>query len=127
MVVAIPVMFIGVVLLAVGGGATATAAAVECSPYQNIGASADGGGPAGVTQQIGDETFTAEQLANAQTIVTVAVQRRLPKRAAVLGLATAMVESSLRNVNEGDRDSLGLFQQRPSQGWGSPEQIINPT
>jgi cell wall-associated NlpC family hydrolase len=38
-----------------------------------------------------------------------------------------MVESTLRNLNHGDRDSLGLFQQRPSQGWGSPEQILNPT
>ena len=37
-----------------------------------------------------------------------------------------MQESKVRNITYGDRDSLGLFQQRPSQGWGTPEQILNP-
>lgn len=43
-----------------------------------------------------------------------------------VAIATAMQESSLRNLNYGDRDSLGLFQQRPSQGWGNPDQVRNP-
>ncbi len=49
-----------------------------------------------------------------------------PPRAWVVALATAMQESTLRNINYGDRDSLGLFQQRPSQGWGSPAQVLDP-
>lgn len=88
--------------------------------------STGGVGPGGGAQQIGDEQYDGDQLANAQKITVVAVSRALPRRAAVLGVATAMVESRLRNVNYGDRDSLGLFQQRPSQGWGSPEQVLNP-
>ncbi len=43
-----------------------------------------------------------------------------------MALATAIQESSLRNLDYGDRDSLGLFQQRPSQGWGTVEQIADP-
>jgi len=84
------------------------------------------GGPGGGTQQIGPRTFSAEQMTNAQTIVALAVERALPKRAAVIALSTAIVESGLENLDYGDRDSLGLFQQRPSQGWGNPEQLLNP-
>lgn len=43
-----------------------------------------------------------------------------------IALATALQESALRNIDYGDRDSLGLFQQRPSQGWGTPAQIMDP-
>jgi len=68
-----------------------------------------------------------EQAGNASTIAAVAARRGLPARAATIALATAMQESKLRNLEHGDRDSLGLFQQRPSQGWGSPAQILNPT
>ncbi|MDO5711008.1 MAG: hypothetical protein Q4P32_04615, partial [Micrococcales bacterium] len=64
-----------------------------------------------------------EQAANASTIAAVSVQRRLPTRAAVIAIATAMQESKLRNLDHGDRDSLGLFQQRPSQGWGTAAQV----
>jgi hypothetical protein len=62
--------------------------------------------------------LTGEQTVNATTILTVAQQRQLPPRAAVIAIATALQESRLRNLDDGDRDSLGLFQQRPSQGWG---------
>ncbi|MBN1174954.1 MAG: C40 family peptidase [Micromonosporaceae bacterium] len=58
--------------------------------------------------------------------MSVAAQRGLPVRAAVIAIATALQESTLRNLTYGDRDSLGLFQQRPSQGWGTPEQILDP-
>ena len=71
-------------------------------------------------------TFTPEQMANAATITAVAVRRGLPARAATIALATSMQESKLRNIRFGDRDSLGLFQQRPSQGWGTEEQILDP-
>jgi hypothetical protein len=51
----------------------------------------------------------------------------LPDHAVTIALATALQESKLQNLNYGDRDSLGLFQQRPSQGWGTEEQITQPT
>lgn len=47
-------------------------------------------------------------------------------RAVSIALTTAYQESGIRNIDYGDRDSLGLFQQRPSQGWGTPEQILDP-
>lgn len=71
-------------------------------------------------------TVTAEQAANAATIAAVAEQRGLPARAVTIALATAYQESKLLNLGYGDRDSLGLFQQRPSQGWGTPEQVTDP-
>ena len=71
-------------------------------------------------------TLTAEQMDNAATIAEVGRARGLPERAVVIALATAMQESTLRNLDYGDRDSLGLFQQRPSQGWGTPEQVQDP-
>jgi hypothetical protein len=70
--------------------------------------------------------LSTEQAENATTIVAVAVRRGLPARAASIALATASQESKLRNLDHGDRDSLGLFQQRPSQGWGTRRQILNP-
>lgn len=68
-----------------------------------------------------------EQLTNAQVVVDVARDLALPRRAAVIGVATALQESSLRVLtqDESDRDSAGLFQQRPSQGWGSVEQVMD--
>src|SRR3954462_11971303 len=71
-------------------------------------------------------TLTSEQVANAATIAKVGRDRGLPERAIVIALATAQQESRLRNLNYGDRDSLGLFQQRPSSGWGTPEQVQDP-
>ncbi|KKJ99213.1 hypothetical protein [Micromonospora sp. HK10] len=74
----------------------------------------------------GEVVLSAEQMANAATIAAIGVQRRMPERAVVVALATAYQESHLRNIAHGDRDSLGLFQQRPSQGWGTPAQIRDP-
>ncbi|GAB3255264.1 hypothetical protein GCM10027448_23070 [Nocardioides dilutus] len=67
-----------------------------------------------------------EQAEHAGLITAIAVSRGLPARAASIALATAYQESDLHNLEGGDRDSLGLFQQRPSQGWGEPEQILDP-
>ncbi|CAL9550328.1 hypothetical protein SUDANB96_04437 [Streptomyces sp. enrichment culture] len=75
----------------------------------------------------GEYAFTPEQAVNAATITAVGVNRGLPERAVTIALATALQESALRNIEHGDRDSLGLFQQRPSQGWGTPRQIMDPT
>lgn len=70
--------------------------------------------------------WTAEQQRNAGIITNVARGRGLPPRAAVIGVATAIQESTLRNIRHGDRDSQGLFQQRPSQGWGTVAQVTDP-
>ncbi|MEZ5098009.1 MAG: hypothetical protein R2731_19175 [Nocardioides sp.] len=70
--------------------------------------------------------LTPEQAQNAALIAAISVRRGLPPRAASIGLATALQESKLLNLEHGDRDSLGLFQQRPSQGWGTRTQILNP-
>ncbi|MGO1972351.1 MAG: hypothetical protein ACTH2Q_05265 [Propionibacteriaceae bacterium] len=67
-----------------------------------------------------------EQAGNAAIISGVSQQRGLAARAVSIALATAYQESRIRNIDHGDRDSLGLFQQRPSQGWGTPEQIMDP-
>jgi hypothetical protein len=70
--------------------------------------------------------LTLAQAANVEAIAAVARERGLPRRAVVIALATAQQESRLRNLDYGDRDSLGLFQQRPSQGWGTPQQVRDP-
>lgn len=71
-------------------------------------------------------TLSADQADNAALIAVTAAHRGLPARAATIGLATALQESRLINIDYGDRDSVGLFQQRPSQGWGTVEQIMDP-
>lgn len=70
--------------------------------------------------------ISSEQAAHAATIAAVGRRRGLPQRAVTIALATALQESGLRNLSYGDRDSLGLFQQRPSQGWGTPDQVTEP-
>ena len=85
----------------------------------------------GCTALLGDakQSLATDQAANASLITAIAVRRGLPPRAATIALATAMQESKLRNINYGDGagpDSRGLFQQRPSQGWGTEAQIMDP-
>ncbi|WP_026555620.1 hypothetical protein [Arthrobacter sp. 35W] len=70
-------------------------------------------------------SLALDQTENAALITAVSVRRGMPARAASIGLATAIQESKLRNITHGDLDSLGLFQQRPSQGWGTEEQILD--
>ncbi|MFJ7906357.1 hypothetical protein [Kitasatospora sp. NPDC096204] len=79
-----------------------------------------------VKSAAGNGTLELPQAANAATIAAVARSRGLPDRATTISLATAMQESKLRNLAGGDRDSIGLFQQRPSMGWGTPAQIADP-
>jgi hypothetical protein len=66
------------------------------------------------------------QARNASLISAISVQRGMPAHAATIALATALQESKLYNLHGGDRDSLGLFQQRSSQGWGTPAEILDP-
>jgi hypothetical protein len=71
--------------------------------------------------------LTVEQADNAATIAGVGLALGMPDHAVTVALATAMQESGLRNLPGGDRDSAGLFQQRPSQGWGTYAQVTDPT
>jgi LysM repeat protein len=70
--------------------------------------------------------LTDEMRANAQLILQIGRSEGVSDYGIIIAFAAAMQESGLRNVNYGDRDSLGLFQQRPSTGWGTPEQIMDP-
>lgn len=82
----------------------------------------------GCTATVGEDHYTLalDQSANASLISGIAIQRGMPARAASIALATALQESKLRNIDYGDLDSVGLFQQRPSQDWGTVEQIMDP-
>lgn len=105
----------GALVLAMTGGlAGLGAVATDLGP--SCGALA--GGP--VTD------LNEEQASNARTIVAVGQQRGVPTRGLLIALMTATQESTLRNLDYGDRDSLGLFQQRPSMGWGTPTQVRDP-
>lgn len=84
--------------------------------------------PEGCEAEVGGLTvsLSTEQAENAAVIAAVGVRRGLPARAVSIALATAYQESKIRNLDHGDRDSLGIFQQRPSMGWGTAEQITDP-
>jgi len=69
---------------------------------------------------------TAEAANNAALVAAVGERRNLSTFGSTIGVATAIQESGLRNLDYGDRDSLGLFQQRPSQGWGTIEEVTDP-
>ncbi|WP_156466181.1 M23 family metallopeptidase [Janibacter sp. Soil728] len=101
-------LFLIVVMGALTGGFSASKEFVGASSITCVGASPKGVG------------LTQEQAGNAAKILAVARRLKIPPRGQVVAIATALQESTLVNLGHGDRDSLGLFQQRPSQGWGSP-------
>ena len=72
-------------------------------------------------------TFGIDQAQNSTTIAAVGKRLGLPDHAVTVALAAALQESKLHNLPYGDRDSLGLFQQRPSQGWGTSSEILTPS
>ena len=82
--------------------------------------------PAATAVAAAPGSWSDEQVANARVIVTIGTERGVPDEAKVIAVATALQESRLRNLRGGDRDSIGLFQQRPSQGWGTPKQLSDP-
>ncbi|HET7385413.1 MAG TPA: hypothetical protein VFJ19_01965 [Nocardioidaceae bacterium] len=98
---------------------------VGVSFYRGVGPLPD---PEGCSAHVGgvDVALSTEQGENASVIAAVAVRRGMPARAVSIALAAAFQESKLQNLDHGDRDSLGLFQQRPSQGWGTAAQIRDP-
>ena len=82
--------------------------------------------PVGGLTVPGGETLSGEQVGYGLLIIGIANSRGQSFRDAKVALMVALVESDLHNLSYGDRDSLGLFQQRPSQGWGTPDQIMDP-
>ncbi|MEW1838265.1 hypothetical protein AB0392_09945 [Nonomuraea angiospora] len=79
-----------------------------------------------VRTPLGERYLDFEQAEISATIAAVAARRRLPERAVVIAYATALQESKIYNLDYGDRDSVGVFQQRESQGWGSKKQLMDP-
>ncbi|MEV0093598.1 hypothetical protein [Streptomyces sp. NPDC050738] len=109
--------------------AAAVAVALAVAGYLVAQYETGGGGPPRCTAASADGDsyrMSPEQAVNAATISAVGTTRGMPERAVTIALATALQESGLRNLDHGDRDSLGLFQQRPSQGWGTAKQITDP-
>jgi cell wall-associated NlpC family hydrolase len=95
-----------------GGGVSAGGSIQACTVLINSAA--------------GTANLDEDQLENAATIVTVGARMDVPVRGLVIGVATALQESGLRNLDYGDRDSVGLFQQRPSSGWGTVAELTDP-
>ncbi|WP_326632364.1 MULTISPECIES: C40 family peptidase [unclassified Streptomyces] len=124
-------LLLAVPILAIGAG-TASAScstggtqAVDTSVVATqVKAILDGGGEGTVSVPGLDDP--AEQVPNAKAIQATGVAINIPARGQIVALAAALQESGLRNLTYGDRDSLGLFQQRPSQGWGTATEILDP-
>ncbi|MCX4784075.1 MULTISPECIES: peptidase M23 [unclassified Streptomyces] len=118
--IAMVVFLIGLVLLGMFGPAgSASAADCEDTGPGTSDASAGGGTATG--------TLHEQQVKYAKDIDEAAKKAKLPGRATLVGLMTAMQESTMQNLDHGDRDSLGLFQQRPSMDWGTKAQIMTPS
>lgn len=128
--VSIVIAVVAVVMLCAGGlggllgGGTAAGACLPVYVLSAAPTTASSPRMPGVWPAVGQ--WDGEQVANAAAIVTTGAQLGVPARGWVIAVATAMQESTLRNLPGGDRDSVGLFQQRPSQGWGNPAQLQNP-
>lgn len=110
-----------VIACAAGGALLVGGTGAACAPVlPSGGASAPATGWAPIGR------FDTEQVGNAALITTVGAQHYVPIRGWIIAVATAIQESGLRNLPGGDRDSIGLFQQRPSQGWGTAHQLRDP-
>lgn len=118
-------------VLLTSGASVATAVSAEA---QKPGAAAqDAAPPASTALNGGDVASTQDtsqlnqvQIDNARTIIAVGKGSELTVQAQKIAIMTALQESSLRNLDSGDKDSAGLFQQRPSYGWGTHDQITDP-
>ncbi|MEU7166627.1 NlpC/P60 family protein [Streptomyces morookaense] len=129
-----PLLLAGTAAVAAAGGGAASAAHGDCGGEAgSVDAEAVAkqvkdilGGKGGGKVSVEGLELPAEQIPNAKTIVATGVAMHIPERGQIVALATAMQESRLRNLNYGDLDSLGLFQQRPSAGWGTPAQVRDP-
>lgn len=106
------VALVVLVVVIANGGSVARATCTVTAPPNSPGLRASWSG-------------SPEQMDNAATIAAVGRAMGAPDRAITIALATAIQESTLANLRGGDRDSVGLFQQRPSQGWGSPAELLD--
>src|ERR1700751_888141 len=104
-------------LPAIGSALVLVLAAVGC-PFFGVPRR---GGPG-----VAATPLDTDQAAIAATIAGVAVRHRLPRHAVPIAFAAALQESELQNLDYGDRDSVGVFQQRPSQGWGTTAELEDP-
>ncbi|MGW3835926.1 C40 family peptidase [Streptomyces microflavus] len=127
----IPLLLGGQAMALISSSEATAGTAGQCLPgldtekiTEQVAKILDGAGDSDV--EIEGLDLPGEQIPHAQTIVATGISMKVPKRGQIIALATAMQESRLRNLAHGDRDSLGLFQQRPSQNWGTPEQIRDP-
>jgi cell wall-associated NlpC family hydrolase len=118
----VPVLVLGVaglltaaIAIIAGGAAVTSPPESGCAPAVSVGSAAAPG-----------VDLDAVQLANARIIYAVGAELGLPEPAEIIAIATALQESGLRDLPYGTSDSVGLFQQRPSQGWGTVAQIMDP-
>ncbi|MFD0314600.1 C40 family peptidase [Streptomyces flavalbus] len=124
LLLAVPVLAIGAGTASASCSTGGTQAVDTSAVAAQVKAILDGGGKGTVSVPGLDDP--AEQIPNAKTIQATGVAMNIPARGQIVALATALQESGLRNLTYGDRDSLGLFQQRPSQGWGTANEILDP-
>lgn len=124
-------LLLAVPILAIGAGtasascSTGDAQSVDTAAVASRVKAILGGGDKGAVSVPG-LVDPADQVPNAKTIQATGVAMNISAQGQVVALATALQESGLRNLTYGDRDSLGLFQQRPSQGWGTANEILDP-
>ncbi|MEU2874105.1 C40 family peptidase [Streptomyces olivoreticuli] len=128
-----PLLLAGTAAMAAAGSGAAkknasctTGTDVDTDAVAKQVASILGGKGSGKDIHVEGLELPAEQIPNAKTIVATGISLGVPEQGQVIALATAMQESRLRNLTYGDLDSLGLFQQRPSAGWGTAEQVRDP-
>lgn len=122
------IIYPGQTLLIPGAGGAQPAAAAPAAPAPAEASPAPASAPAPATPPAAAApvVLDAEQIENARIIIEVGRSRGVSERGIAIALATGMVESWLRNLDWGDRDSLGLFQQRPSTGWGTEDEVRDP-
>lgn len=117
-------------LVTIGAGGTGVTFLVMATFFgQTVGGSALGNSTsctAVINAASGTASLDRNQSQNAWIIVQTGQDLGIPPRGLVIAVATALQESNLRNLSYGDRDSVGLFQQRPSAGWGSPSELMDP-
>ncbi len=112
----------------VGAAVAAVLVVAGYGVYAHFRAVAPPPPPPGCQAGVGVQAVSLDpgQAAVAATIAGVAVRHRLPKQAVIIAYAAALQESKMQNLDYGDRDSVGVFQQRPSQGWGPAADLKDP-
>lgn len=119
-VVSVAVSMTGVMTSILGGGTQLSGGGGLCDLFAVwSGAGKDQG-----QQQAAQLDDESKQIA--AMIISVGKEKQLPPRAWQVALQAGKVESNLHNADHGDRDSLGVFQMRPSQNWGTAQEILNP-